>query len=255
MGRVLVEDVDRIRVITLNRPERKNALLLEMYDAMTAALVEAAELPSIRVVLFRGEGGAFTAGNDLADFMQRPPTDMDSPVMRFLSTLVGFPKPVIAAVDGAAVGIGTTMLLHCDLAFASTRAFFSLPFVQLGLVPEAASSLLLPALVGHRRAFELLTLGDRFDGATAERLGIVNAVVEPDALDGTARAAAERLARLAPAAVRETKRLMRGRDLDAVKGALAEEAAVFVGRLASPEAGEAMTAFFEKRAPDFSRFD
>lgn len=252
-SKVLVSKADGVLELTLNRPDKKNALDIEMYDALTEALLEGLADPTVRAVLFLGAGGAFTSGNDLVDFMQSPPTSESSPVMRFLSTIASYPKPMVAAVQGAAVGIGTTLLLHCDLAYASETALFKMPFVQLGLVPEAGSSLLVPALVGHRRATELLLLGEKFGADEALRMGFVNAVVPTAELAATARAAAAKFGALPPEAVRQTKALLRAA-FPGLKETLSREGETFIGRLKSPETAEAITAFLEKRAPDFSRF-
>ncbi len=246
---------DRVLTITFARPAKKNALTLAMYDAMTAALVRARDDAQIRVVLIRGSEGCFTAGNDLLDFMQNPPTSADSPVGRFLELWVSFPKPIVAAVEGVAIGVGTTMLLHCDLVYAAPNTRFQLPFVPLGLTPEAGSSLLLTQLCGHQRAAELLLLGEPFDGARALELGMINRVVDPEALHAWARERALKLATLPPASIRLTKHLMRAPTRAALEAAMLEESTRFFERLRSPEAAEAMSAFFARRTPDFSRFE
>ena len=251
---VAVEDADGVRHLVLDRPEKKNALTRAMYARLADALVEAAEDPAVRVVVLSGRGGAFTGGNDLGDFMQDPPTGPDSPVFRFLSAAVGFPKPLVAAVEGAAIGIGTTVLLHCDLAYADAGAVFKMPFVDLGLVPEAASSLLLPRLAGQARAAELLMFGEAFSAETAREIGLVNAVVGGD-VAGHALERARALAQKPPAALRQTKALLRRASSGEVGETIAHEGRLFVERLGSPEAAEAFTAFFEKRAPDFSSFE
>jgi enoyl-CoA hydratase/carnithine racemase len=243
---------DGVLRLTLARPEKKNALTLAMYDGLTAALEDAERDAAVRVVLVHGEGGAFTAGNDLFDFLNDPPTGEDSPVFRFLRAVSAFPKPLLAAVEGHAVGIGTTVLLHCDLAWAAPSARFSLPFVNLGLVPEAASSLLLPATVGPKRAAELLLFGEPFGGEEAHRMGLVNGVAEDPLAVALERARA--LAQKPPEAVRLTKALLRRALAAPVTDTLGEEGRLFVERLASPEAQEAFAAFAEKRPPDFSRF-
>jgi enoyl-CoA hydratase/carnithine racemase len=252
---VRVDVTDRVLTIALARPAKKNALTLAMYEVITAALARAKDDPQIRVVLVRGSEGCFTAGNDLADFMQRPPTSADSPVGRFLDLLVTHPKPIVAAVDGIAIGVGTTMLLHCDLVYATKDTRFQLPFVPLGLSPEAGSSMLLPLLCGHARAAELLLLGEPFDGARAYELGLVNRVVERDLLQAYAQERAAAIAALPPASVRLTKRLMRAPMRAQLEAAMQEEGNAFFERLRSPEAAEAMSAFFAKRKPDFSRFE
>ena len=239
--------------LVLDRPDKKNALTRAMYAALADALEAAAADGSVRAAVLSGRGGVFTGGNDLGDFMVDPPTGPDSPVFRFLRAAVGFPKPLVAAVEGPAIGIGTTILLHCDLAYASPTALFKMPFVDLGLVPEAASSLLLPRLAGQVRASELLLFGEAFEARTALEVGLVNAVVEDPVAHALERAAV--LAGKPPSAVRLTKALLRSDTADAVGATMAREGELFVERLGSPEAEEAFTAFFEKRAPDFSRFD
>ena len=251
---VLVEVEDRIQTIRINRPGKKNALTRDMYSAMAAALTGADADPGIRATIITGTGDAFTAGNDLADFMNAPPSDPSSPVGRFLEAIATARKPVIAAVNGVAVGIGTTMLLHCDLAYAGQSAVFQMPFVDLGLVPEAGSSLLVPAMVGHRRAAELLMLGDRFSTDVAAELGFVNKVVADADLQETARAAALALAAKAPEALRQTKALLKGSG-QAVADRMHEEFKLFAERLRSPELKESIMAFMQKRKPDFSRFE
>jgi enoyl-CoA hydratase/carnithine racemase len=238
--------------LVFDRPEKKNALTLAMYEGLTAALASSAADPAVRAVVLSGTGGAFSAGNDLSDFLSDPPSGEDSPVFRFLHAASTFPKPLLAAVEGPAVGIGTTVLLHCDLAWAAPSARFRLPFVDLGLVPEAASSLLLPRAVGPKRAAEWLLLGEAFGAEEAVQAGLVNAVV-----DGPVAVAMERargLARKPPEAVRLAKALLRRSYTQAVAETIREEGRLFVERLASPEAQEAFSAFLEKRPPDFSRF-
>ncbi len=251
---IRTERADGVLHLALDRPDKKNALTRAMYAALADALTDAASDARVRAVVLGGSGGVFTAGNDLGDFVQAPPTDPDSPVFRFLSAAVGFPKPLVAAVEGPAIGIGTTILLHCDLAYAAPDALFKMPFVDLGLVPEAASSLLLPRLAGPARAAELLMFGEAFSAETAREIGLVNAVVDGD-VTAHALGRARTLAQKPPAALRQTKALLRRATADAVGDTLAHEGRLFVERLASPEAQEAFTAFFEKRPPDFSRFD
>lgn len=240
--------------VTLARPEKKNALTLGMYDALREAL-EAAAAPEIRVVLLTGSEGVFTAGNDLSDFVANPPRDESSPVFRFLRAVSTFEKPIVAAVAGPAVGIGTTVLLHCDLVFAADSARFALPFSKLALCPEAASSYLLPLAVGQAKAAEWLLLGEPFSAEEALVAGLVNAVVPEGALLATATARAEALAALPPASVRLTKHFLRAPHAEAVRHAMEAEAEQFLARLQSEEAAEAFTAFFEKRPADFSRFE
>jgi enoyl-CoA hydratase/carnithine racemase len=196
----------------------------------------------------------FTAGNDLVDFMQNPPGSLDSPVGRFLNLLVSFEKPMIAAVDGKGVGLGLTMLLHCDLVYLSDRSELTAPFVGLGLVPEAASSLLLPRLVGHARASEILLLGEPVSAEAALRYGLANAVVPPDQVWPRALEAARKLGERAPNAVKLSKALLKASDALSPHERILKEGEIFTQLLSSPEVAEAFTAFFEKRKPDFSKF-
>lgn len=244
---------DRVLHLTLDRPEKKNALTRAMYARLAEALDEAADDPQVRAVVISGADGSFTAGNDLFDFMTDPPRDESSPVFQFLHAVVRFPKPLIAAVEGVAIGIGTTLLLHCDLAFAAPDARFKMPFTDLGLVPEAGSSLLLPRLAGNARAAELLLLGETFGSETAREIGLVNAVAADPLAAAMERA--EALAQKPPAAVRQAKALLRAPLRERVMETIREEASLFIQRLQSEEAQEAFTAFMEKRAPDFSRFE
>ncbi len=246
--------LNNIATIEIARPEKKNALTMAMYDAMSNAIDAAAQDKTVRALLFTGQPGIFTSGNDLEDFMQRPPAGESSPVFRFLHTLLAFEKPVVAAVTGAAVGVGTTMLMHCDLVYMADDAKLSMPFVALGLVPEFASSLLVPRALGMRRAAEKLMLGDPITAEQALETGFVNAVLPPAEVLPHARRMAERFNTLPPEAVRTTKHLMRMHDREAVLAAMREEGRIFAERLRSPEAQEAFQAFFQKRKPDFSRF-
>jgi enoyl-CoA hydratase/carnithine racemase len=236
--------------LRLNRPDKKNAITSAMYAALADALVAAADDHAVRVVTIGGNGDTFTSGNDLKDFQQVPPLDLDQPVFRFLNALSTFPKVIIAGVGGAAVGIGTTLLLHCDLVVAAPDAVFSLPFVDLALVPEAGSSLLLPMLIGKQLAAKHLILGDPFDAQTALGYGVVTEIVEADQLDRHVAKLARRIADKPPEAVRLTKRLIAG-DTAPVQTRIAEEGALFAKRLQSAEAAEAFAAFFEKRPPNF----
>jgi enoyl-CoA hydratase/carnithine racemase len=254
--------MDHIKTATLNgvctieiaRPEKKNALTMAMYEAMATAINAAQLDPAVRALLITGQPGIFTSGNDLEDFMQRPPQGADSPVFRFMQALVAFEKPVVAAVTGAAVGIGTTMLLHCDFVYVSDEARLAMPFASLGLVPEYASSLILPQLMGHVHAAEKLLLGEPFTGSTAVECGIANAVLPATEVVNHARRVAERFNGLPPGAVRDTKRLMRAANKAAISQTIATEGEIFSARLRSPEAMEAFQAFFQKRKPDFSKF-
>ena len=243
-----------VATIEIARPEKKNALTMAMYTAMAEALTAANADAAVRAVLITGQPGCFTSGNDLEDFMQRPPQGEESPVARFMQALLACEKPVVAAVTGAAVGIGTTLLLHCDLVYVSDEARLAMPFVSLGLVPEFASSLISPALMGHARATEKLMLGEPFSGSDAVDCGIANAVLPAAEVVNHARRMAERFNALPPSAVRETKRLMRAPLREPVQQVMAGEGELFRQRLRSPEAMEAFQAFFQKRKPDFSKF-
>ena len=251
---IRVEQTDAILKVMIHRPRKKNALTLSMYEDLTAAIIRAEETPEVRVLVMTGEGDAFTSGNDLGDFMQSPPTSVDTPVFRFLKALLNFSKPLIASVNGLAIGIGTTMLLHCDFVYASEEAQFQLPFIRLGLVPEAGASLLFPQMIGHRRAAELLMLGERFSASEAVEYGLVNQVIPADALMGHTLKTAERLATLPPSAMRETKRLLKAPQRESLEAVMLSEGEVFMRRLSSPETAEAIGAFFMKREPDFSSF-
>lgn len=236
-----------VRAITIDRPAKKNALTDAMYAALAESLMQAGEDTAIRALVIGGTGGTFTAGNDLADFLEHPPTDEHSNVFRFLRTLIDCPKPIVAAVDGPAVGIGTTMLLHCDIVIATPRARFALPFTRLALVPEAASSFLLPLVAGYQRAAEWLLLGESFGADEAHRAGLVNRLVAPEDLERTALDTATALAALPPQAVQLTKRLLRDPLHDATMATLRREAAVFVDRLRSEEARAAFAAFLARK--------
>jgi enoyl-CoA hydratase/carnithine racemase len=243
-----------VAVIEIARPEKKNALTQAMYTAMTEAIRAAEADPAIRALLITGQPGIFTSGNDLEDFMQRPPAGEDSPVFQFMKALSECGKPVVAAVTGGAIGIGTTMLLHCDLVYVSDEARLAMPFVGLGLVPEYASSLLVTQRVGHAKATELLLLGEPFNGESAVEMGIANAVLPAAEVVNHARRMAERFNALPPGAVRESKALMRRAQKSLVEDTIRTEAEIFGKRLRSPEAMEAFQAFFQKRKPDFSKF-
>ena len=245
--------VDGVATIEIARPEKKNAITRAMYTQLADAFDAAREDPAVRAVLLTGQPGIFTSGNDIEDFVQRP-TDDEPPSITFMKALIGCDKPVVAAVTGAAIGIGTTMLLHCDFVYVSDEARLAMPFVSLGLVPEFASSLIVPQLMGNARAAEKLLLGDPFTGAEAVECGIANAVLPAAEVVRHARRIAERFNALPPGAVRETKRLMRRHRSAAVLETIDVERQAFGARLQSPEAKEAFSAFFEKRKPDFSRF-
>jgi enoyl-CoA hydratase/carnithine racemase len=250
---VRAETKGRIVRIELARLDKKNAITTEMYAQMADALAAAAADRDVRAVLIHGAKDCFTAGNDISNFLQRDP-GVKSPAFRVFDVLPALDKPVVAAVGGPAVGIGTTLLLHCDLVYATPGARFQLPFVPLGIVPEFGSTYLLPLLAGYQRAAELLLLGQPFTAEKAREVGIVTAIVREEELLGAAAEAAQKLAELPPESIRLTKRLMKSVHAAAVNQQIAEEARIFGERLGSPEAKEAMSAFLEKRKPDFSRF-
>ncbi len=251
---IQVTTAERVTTIRFDRPDKKNAITLEMYAGLRAALEAAAADPAIRAVVIGGSRECFTAGNDIADFIRRAQgaTGDLSASVGFLATLAAFDKPLVAAVAGVAIGIGTTMLLHCDLVYAAPSARFRTPFVDLGLVPEAGSSVLLPALIGARRAAQLLMLGEQLDAPTALSWGLINGVVDDP--DAAADAAAHRLAGCAPGALRTTRALTRRATREAVLEAMRIEGEAFGERLRSPEAMEALQAFMARRPADFSRF-
>jgi enoyl-CoA hydratase/carnithine racemase len=251
---IVSESADRIAGIQINRPQKKNALTADMYQALADALRAAEGDKSIRAILIHGQADCFCSGNDLNDFLERPPHSDNSPVFQFLQAISTAAKPLIAAVGGPAVGIGTTLLLHCDLVYATPQTRFQLPFVPLGLVPEAASSMLLPMLAGYQRAAELLLLGRAFGADKAREIGLVSEIVAVENLLSHGREAAAAMAALPPESVRLTKALMKQRNAPAVAQQMHDEGRLFKERLQSPEAKEAMSAFFEKRKPDFSRF-
>ena len=256
---ILVHTEAGVRTITLNRVDKKNSITQAMYSTMAEALTSAATDAAVRVVVLQGDATVFSAGNDIGDFLARSQGGADeglpqhSPVFQFLHALADFPKPLIAAVAGPAVGIGTTMLLHCDLVYAGDNAAFSMPFVNLGLCPEAASSLLLPRLMGYKRAAEALLLGEPFMAEAALEVGLVNRVVPPTEVNGVAQAQAAKLAAKPLSALVETKRLMKGGARAEIKAQMVEEGQSFGRMLAEPAAREAFTAFMEKRKPDFSK--
>jgi enoyl-CoA hydratase/carnithine racemase len=244
---IQVRNEGAVRVITFARPDKKNAFTVAMYEAFSAALRDADADAAVRVVLLTGAGDTFSAGNDLGDFMRLPPTDENSAVMVLLRQLADQRKPLVAAVDGVAIGIGTTMLLHADYVAASTRARFALPFVSLGLCPEGGSSLLLPRLVGLQLASEWLMFGEPIEAARAREAGLVNALVAPEELVAFALARAQALAAKPAGALEATKRLLRQPLRDQAKEAIGREAAEFVERLRSSEAAEAFGAFFARK--------
>ena len=251
---IRTETADGVARIEIARPEKKNAITVAMYQQMADAIGAAHEDHSVRAILIHGQPDIFTAGNDLEDFMKNPPAGMDAPVFQFIAALGYAEKPVVAAVNGAAVGIGTTMLLHCDLVYCADNAMFSMPFVSLGLCAEFASSLLIPMNAGYHKAVEKLLLADPISAEEAQEMKIVNRILPPNEVLDYAVRQAERFNKLPPASVRETKRLMKASWRSMVEKIIVEEAKSFGAMLRQPEAKEAFAAFYERRAPDFSKF-
>jgi enoyl-CoA hydratase/carnithine racemase len=253
---VLVDKADKLLILTLNRPEKKNALTRAMYKTLATEIAAADSDPNVRCILIKANGDMFTAGNDLADFAAvgnsaaAPPPEDANPL---LSALAKARTPIVAAVNGRAVGVGVTMLLHCDMVFVADDASLIAPFVNLALVPEAASSLLMPLRIGHARAFEMFVLGEPVNAEKAVNWGIANRAVPAGEVHAAARAAAAAVAARAPASVVATKALMR--DESALLARMAQESGHFLRQLKSAEFKEAFTAFSERRAPDFSKFD
>jgi len=252
---IIVSENAGVLEISIQRPERKNALTHAMYTAINGAFERAESESSIRALLITGTQDCFTAGNDMVDFLQNPPIGDEAPVMILLGKLAKFTKPLIAAVNGPAVGIGTTLLLHCDLVYLGASAKLQMPFTSLGLCPEAGSSYLLPLLIGHQRAAELLMLGETMGAQRACELGIANSVLADDEYLQHARQQAARIVGQPAAAVRLTKELMRSAFNERLHAHMKVEGDAFAKRLVSPEAQEAMQAFMQKRKPDFSQFD
>ncbi|MES2480477.1 MAG: enoyl-CoA hydratase [Pseudomonadota bacterium] len=253
MSDILTHSEAGVTTITLNRLERKNSLTAAMYQMLADALTAAAADPATRAVVIQGHETVFSAGNDIGDFLSQPPTGPQAPVFRFLRAIATFPKPLLAAVCGPAVGVGTTMLFHCDLVYAGDNAAFSMPFVNLGLCPEAGSSLLVPRMFGYHRAAEALLLGDPFMAEAALEVGLVNRVVPPSEATSVAQAQARKLAAKPLGSLLETKRLMKSDTQPQVLAQIEQESAVFARLLGEPAAKEAFGAFMEKRRPDFSR--
>ncbi|WP_396434010.1 enoyl-CoA hydratase [Limnohabitans sp.] len=242
-----------VMTITFNRLDKKNAITSTMYAAMADAVAQAGADPSVRVVVFQGHESIFSAGNDIGDFLSQPPTTQESPVFRFLRGIATFEKPLLAAVAGPAVGIGTTMLFHCDLVYAGDNAAFSMPFVNLGLCPEAASSLLVPCMFGYHRAAEALLMGEPFFAEAAQEVGLVNRVVPPTEVNDYTQAQARKLAAKPLTSLIATKRLMKGAGQQEVLQKMDEEGQSFGRMLREPAAKEAFGAFMAKRKPDFSK--
>lgn len=253
MSDILVHTEAGVCTLTFNRPDKKNSITAAMYSAMADALQAAQDDAQVRCVVFQGNEAIFSAGNDIGDFLNNPPATTESPVFRFLRGIAQFPKPVIAAVCGPAVGIGTTLLFHCDLVYAGDNAAFSMPFVNLGLCPEAASSLLVPQMLGYHRAAEALLLGEPFMAEAALEVGLVNRVLPPLEVAGYAQTVARKMAAKPITSLIETKRLMKKGQLKQVMEVMAEEGVSFGRMLGEPAAKEAFGAFMERRKPDFSK--
>lgn len=249
---ILVHAEGGITTLTFNRLDRKNSITQAMYGALADALATAQADAATRVVLIQGHETVFSAGNDINDFLNQPPAGEEAPVFRFLRGIATFPKPLLAAVCGPAVGVGTTLLFHCDLVYAGDNAAFSMPFANLGLCPEAASSLLVPQMFGYHRAAEALMLGEPFFAEAALEVGLVNRIVPPTEANGYALSQAQKLAAKPLSSLVETKRLMKKGQQQVVLQQMADEGASFGRMLREPAAREAFTAFMQKRKPDFS---
>lgn len=242
-----------VMTLTFNRVDKKNSLTAAMYTALADAVTQAECNPEVRVLVFQGHETVFCAGNDIADFLNNPPSTPDAPVFRLLHSIAAFPKPVLAAVAGPAVGIGTTLLFHCDLVYAGDNAAFAMPFVNLGVCPEAASSLLAPQMMGYHRAAEALLLGEPFMAEAALEIGLVNRVLPPTEVNSYVQVQARKLAAKPLSSLLETKRLMKAGQAALVQQQMNEEAASFGRMLTEPAAKEAFGAFMDKRKPDFSK--
>jgi enoyl-CoA hydratase/carnithine racemase len=251
---IAVKTINGVARIAIARPEKKNAITVAMYQAMADAIGAAHDDGAVRAILIHGEPDIFTAGNDLEDFLKNPPAGMDAPVFQFMQMLGLAEKPVVAAVNGAAVGIGTTMLMHCDLVYCADNAMFSMPFVSLGVCSEFASSLTIPLAAGFHKAAEKLLLAEPISAEEALEMKIVNRILPPGEVPDFAIRQAERFNALPPASVRETKRLMKAGWRAMTEKLIVDEAKTFEKLLRGAEAKEAFTAFFERRKPDFSRF-
>ncbi len=252
MQDILTHTADGVLTFTINRVEKKNSFTPAMYAALAAGLEQATHDSAIRVIVIQGDVTVFSAGNDIGDFLARKPAGEESPAMQFLRSIAVQPKPIIAAVCGPAVGVGTTLLFHCDLVYAGDNAAFSMPFVNLGLCPEAASSLLVPKMMGYHRAAEALLLGEPFMAEAALEVGLVNRILPPTEANDYAQTQARKLAAKPLGALMETKRLMKKGQMAQILAQMNEEGASFAQLLQAPAAREALTAFMERRKPDFS---
>ena len=253
MNEILIHTADGVMTLTINRVEKKNSFTQAMYAACADALDLAAQDAAVRTVVIQGHATVFSAGNDIGDFLSGTPSTHESPVFRFMRGLAQFPKPLVAAVCGPAVGIGTTLLFHCDLVYAGDNAAFSMPFVNLGLCPEAGSSLLVPQMMGYHRAAEALLMGEPFMAEAALEVGLVNRIVPPTEANGVAQSQARKLAAKPLSSLIETKKLMKKGQMGQVLSVIADEAESFGRMLREPASKEAFTAFMEKRRPDFSK--
>jgi enoyl-CoA hydratase/carnithine racemase len=254
MSDIITERSGNILRIQLNRPERKNAMTSAMYIQLADLLNNAAKDEQVRVVLWHGAGDSFSAGNDIQDFLKNPPGAGESPQARLIEALINFDKPIVAAVQGAAIGGGSTMLTHCDFVFAGESAKFQMPFINLAVVPEFGSSCTVPARIGYLRAAELILLGLPFNAKRAAELGLVTRVLTDEDLLATATQTARDLAKKPPAALQACKRLMKSSTRDQLERAVKLENEEFAARVRSAEAREAFTAFIEKRKPNFDIF-
>jgi enoyl-CoA hydratase/carnithine racemase len=251
---ITTEQYGAVLHLGFNRPERKNSITAAMYQTLADALNSAATDNGIRVVLIHGSDQMFSAGNDLEDFLKNPPHGDSSPVFQFLLAISAFPKPLVAAVAGVAVGVGVTMLMHCDLVYVADNAKLSVPFAQLGLCPEAASSYLLPMIAGYQRAAEKLLLGEPFGAQECVDMGLANRVLAAQEVLTFAAAQAQKMAALPAASLRATKQLMKSGMKEVIAKRMNEESIQFRTMLAAPEAREAFSAFLQKRKPDFAQF-
>ena len=252
MSDILLDTSAAVLTITFNRVDKKNAFTEAMYATFAAALTQAASDPGVRAVVVQGHETVFSAGNDIADFLANPPKSLDAPVFQLLRALAAFPKPLLAAVCGPAVGIGTTLLFHCDLVYAGDNAAFAMPFVNLGLCPEAGASLLVPQMMGYHRAAEVLLLGEPFMAETALEVGLINRIVPPTEANALAQAQARKLSLKPAAALLATKRLMKQGQAAPLLAQMEAEGSEFGRMLGEAAAREAFAAFMEKRKPDFS---
>lgn len=254
MTDLLIDTADGVTTLTIHRVAKKNSFTTAMYAGMADVLEQAQADAAVRVLVIQGHETIFSAGNDIADFLQTPPTTLDAPVFRFMRAISSFTKPIVAAVCGPAVGIGTTMLFHCDLVYAGDNAAFSMPFVNLGVCPEAASSLLAPQRMGYGRAAEALLLGEPFMAEAALEMGLISRIVPPAEVNALAQRQAQKLAAKPLVSLLASKRLMKQGQASLVAERMAEEGTLFGRMLAEPAAQEAFSAFLEKRKPDFSAF-